>query len=915
MMPDLSGTRAGPGGRYRLLYEIGRGGMGVVYRAEDEHLGRALAVKALLGDPASNPDLVRRFGQEARITGQLQHPGIPPVHDWGAFPDGRPYYVMKLIEGRTLADLLASRSSPRDGQPRLLAVFEALCNVLAYAHSRGVVHNDLKPGNVMAGEFGEIQVMDWGLARWEGWAEPDNSSSEYPPPPDGSASIVSGTLGYIAPERAQGGVGDKSSDVFSLGAILCEILTGAPPYAGEPLVRVLAGDTGEAVRRLRWCGAPRSLTDLATRCLSRDPLGRPASAGELAAQLRRCLDGSQSQPLLEGGQDRERTVWRRVNAVAALGTLVFTGIASLVAYAWYHDGTLRANEMSRQAEAYRRAVGATLIRASELAERRQWAAALAALEPARELPSGLHGQLAQVEASLRLALDLDQAHLEGLLGPPESRFGPVQKAFAWHGAALDGNPADIAARLRSGPGLSEALSILHAMLAAEADDEQRRRLQAILSIADPDSWYSRLRAARGKAEAGALVEEAPPGPPLPGALLLLASRLGAAEGLRLRRELQARYPEEMWYALDLSIDLARRPGSLAEAALLAKAALAARPTAAAWAHLGSLQRRLRRPAEARRSYQRAVDLAPESVPVREGLMLALAEEGRPTEASAQAAWVLARDPFNPRAHLTEGAVQLRAGSLRPASRHLLAAIEANPGDGLAWAYLAYLRYLQEDCAAAELAARRAITLASWEALPWAVLGLARAEAGAAAEAEAAFLHAEERGGVEGAILTARLPERPEPALLLLTAALRCDPGYREAEPRIAARISRAPKLASTLLEGVAIQQPRRPTLWKLLAQARAAAGRPGAVAAWRRAAELDPQDPEPIFQAGLALWRARDLDGARSAVFQAWGLSPRDPEVTSALVALLTEMGEAAQAARLTEKARRAGLELADFAP
>src|SRR5580765_7612219 len=151
-----------PGDRYRIIDEIGRGGMGVVLRVLDTSFNRLLAIK-VLGNLQNSELAERRFIDEARITGQLQHPGIPPAHEVGRLADGRPFFSMKLIEGRTLAELLAERSSPQSDLPRFLKIFEQIAQTIAYAHSQGVIHRDLKPLNVMVGTFGEVQVMDWGL--------------------------------------------------------------------------------------------------------------------------------------------------------------------------------------------------------------------------------------------------------------------------------------------------------------------------------------------------------------------------------------------------------------------------------------------------------------------------------------------------------------------------------------------------------------------------------------------------------------------------------------------------------------------------------------------------------------------------------------------------------------------------------
>src|SRR5262245_58160134 len=170
------GIPAGPLG-YELRDEIGRGGMGVVYRARDAALDRDVAVK-LLSDryPADSP-AAQRFLSEARITGQLQHPGIPAVHQVGTLADGRPFLAMKLIQGSTLEAILKHRPDLSADRGRLLAIFEAVCQAVGYAHAHHVIHRDLKPANVMVGTFGEVQVMDWGLAKVLGEEAPSTADA------------------------------------------------------------------------------------------------------------------------------------------------------------------------------------------------------------------------------------------------------------------------------------------------------------------------------------------------------------------------------------------------------------------------------------------------------------------------------------------------------------------------------------------------------------------------------------------------------------------------------------------------------------------------------------------------------------------------------------------------------------------
>ena len=152
---------------YELLGEIGRGGMGAVYQARDLQLNREVAIKLLREDYPADSAAAKRFVLEAQITGQLQHPGIPPVHELGTMPDGQPFLAMKLVKGKTLAALLEASTGHESGEDRarLIAIFEQIAQAVGYAHAHRVIHRDLKPGNVMVGAFGEVQVMDWGLAK------------------------------------------------------------------------------------------------------------------------------------------------------------------------------------------------------------------------------------------------------------------------------------------------------------------------------------------------------------------------------------------------------------------------------------------------------------------------------------------------------------------------------------------------------------------------------------------------------------------------------------------------------------------------------------------------------------------------------------------------------------------------------
>lgn len=260
--------------RYDLGPVLGRGGMGEVRAAHDTRIDREVAIK-LMHEAGRDQPAVARFLREAQLQGGLEHPAVVPVHDLGVDPAGRPYFVMKRLAGTTLADALATADA-RWPRRVLLARLVDVCLALELAHTRGIVHRDLKPANLMLGDFGEVYVLDWGLARMVGAL-------------DDTPGEVTGTPGYLAPEQALGEPAGTAADVFSLGLVLYEIVAGAPALSRG--LAAVAGTLDAACHRPsdRAEVAPE-LDDLCARATDRDPVVRPTARG-LADAIQAYLDG------------------------------------------------------------------------------------------------------------------------------------------------------------------------------------------------------------------------------------------------------------------------------------------------------------------------------------------------------------------------------------------------------------------------------------------------------------------------------------------------------------------------------------------------------------------------------------------------------------------------------------------------
>jgi serine/threonine protein kinase len=300
-LPDLEGTK------YELQSRIARGGMGTVYRALDRELDHQVALK-VLSEPYSDPAAPERLRREAQILARLEHPGIVPVHDVGTLPDGRVFYVMKLVRG----DRLDQHVTPTTTVTELLRIFGRICEAAAFAHAHGVIHRDLKPENIMVGPFGEVLVMDWGVAKLSSGAEPAGSQPSAPssgPQVSGTSDgAVIGTPGYMAPEQARGEVDrvDERSDIYALGAILQFLLAGRSPS--------------------------RPLQAMCRKALAPEPDGRYSTVQELTADVGRFLGGEAVSAHREGLLER---TWRVVSRYRVPILLVLSYLLMRVALLFF----------------------------------------------------------------------------------------------------------------------------------------------------------------------------------------------------------------------------------------------------------------------------------------------------------------------------------------------------------------------------------------------------------------------------------------------------------------------------------------------------------------------------------------------------------------------------------------------------
>ncbi len=350
--PPSVGTPTSSGTRFRILRPHARGGLGEVFVASDVELGREVALKEIQDPYADDPDSRTRFVLEAEITGGLEHPGIVPVYGLGSYADGRPFYAMRFIRGDSLKDAIErfhkAEGPGRDAGQRaldfrdLLGRFVDVCNAIEYAHKRRVLHRDLKPGNIMLGQYGETLVVDWGLAKPLGQAEPAALSATERPllPPSGSGSLATqmgstlGTPAFMSPEQAEGRLDllGPASDIYSLGATLYNLLTGKQPFEERDVVLLLEKvRRGELVPpRQKNPRVPAPLDAICRKAMALRPEDRYASARALAQDIEHWLADEPVSVYREPLSARLARWGRRHRTqLAAVAGLLITAVVAL----------------------------------------------------------------------------------------------------------------------------------------------------------------------------------------------------------------------------------------------------------------------------------------------------------------------------------------------------------------------------------------------------------------------------------------------------------------------------------------------------------------------------------------------------------------------------------------------------------
>ena len=866
---------------YVVAREIARGGMGVVYAAYDPTFDREVAIKVM-----HHGQDAERFLVESKITAQLPHPGVPPVHALGTLPDGCPFLAMKLIQGRTLAAELKTADLPR-----LLGTFEQICQTVGFAHSRGIIHRDLKPANVMVGAFGEVQVMDWGLARLvrdEGGMRDETkalpassliplSSLETRP------GQVKGTPAYMAPEQARGEPVGPPTDVFALGGILAVVLTGQAPFVGatvmDTVLMAAQADLESCFARLDACGADAELLALAKRCLApraedRFPDGKAVAEAVAAyrAGVEERLRQAERDRAVSAAEAREQRKRRKVQlALVALVLLTAIGVGTGL---WLQDRreSKRKADADREqarlegqrdeaeknkAEQAREGVPAGLELATNLRKRYEFDRAQDALAQVAKLaesgaPELLPG-VEQARADLAFVIQLDDIRYRKWVWVPGAggkgdfntkiaspAYSAAFAARGWNLEALP--PAEAAKRISASAIRAELVAAVDDWALYEPNEAVRNRLLEIARGADPGPWLNRLRDSamwRDKAALAKLAAEADPDRTPPYAWSVLVTLMSLpGRGLdppAMLSAARARHPKD--FDLAFAVGRWHKNSKTGQAIGPYEAACALRPeNLAVWVNLGIARAENGDPDGAITAFKQAIRLNPKFALAHTGLGAALHERGDRDAAIAALKEAIRLDPTYARAHSNLGIALAENGDPDGAVTAYKEAIKLEPTDADTHYNLGNVLFDKDDLDGAIAAYREARKLNPTDADIHHNLGNALAD----------------KGDADGAIAA-----------------------YREA-------IKYNPKHADTHhnLGNVLFDKDDLD----------------GAIAAYKEAIKHDPKHAEAHYGLGVALQEKGNIDDAMTAYEQAAALNPKHADAHYNLGILLSDRGDTAGA-------------------
>jgi tetratricopeptide (TPR) repeat protein len=632
-------------GDFQILREVGRGGMGVVYEAEQISLARRVALKVLPFAATMDPHHLQRFQNEARAAASLEHPHIVPVYGVGC-ERGVHYYAMKFIEGQSLAQVIdeireakeTSHRGTENTEKRQNTAVSSLCSqwlcgsndffktiaelgiqaaeALEHAHRVGILHRDIKPANLMIDSQGKLWITDFGLARTAA---------------DAGLTVtgdVLGTLRYMSPEQAlaKHGLVDHRTDVYSLGVTLYELLTGTPAVAGKDREEILNSITLQEPRQPRALDAaiPRDLETIVLKALGKNPADRYGTAKELAEDLRHFLEDKPIRAKRPTLLQRARKWARRHRALTGSAAVV-TVMAALVGGAnWYSWSQKRA--------ATEREVESAVLEALDAKSKGRLPESLAAirravsLQTANSVGPGLRDRVLGLQADLVMLSNLESIVLESTAVQQDKfdtrqRVGVYARAFREYGIDCESlEPSEAAALIRKtsiAPELASSLTDWALILDRKKEEQNWKRLLSIAREADPDTWCNQFRdmyeqwnpqAAKRLAATVSIADTPPTMLRDLGNLLKLMDSV--PEAIDLLSKAALRYPGDFWINVELASILSNlQPPKLEDAHRHYLAALAIRPkNPGAWVNVGHVLQRKGAPMEAKAAYEEAIRL-------------------------------------------------------------------------------------------------------------------------------------------------------------------------------------------------------------------------------------------------------------------------------------------------------------------